>query len=51
MAKEATTGDRVCVAFQEKTGFSGILLGGGMVKYWSNINHIKRCKLNWLKSN
>jgi len=46
MAAEANSGDQVLVAFLVITGF----FGGEMVKYCSNIKHLKRCQLKWLKS-
>jgi len=47
MAEEANSEDRVFVAFLVNTGF----VCGQMVKYCSNIKHIKIYQLKWLKSN
>jgi len=46
MAEEANSGDRVYVTFLVNTGF----FWNEMVKHCSNIKHIKRCQLRWLKS-
>jgi len=46
MAEVAHPGDRVFVAFLVNTGF----ILGESVKYCSNIKHIRRCQLKWLKS-
>jgi len=46
MAEEANLGDRVLAASLVNTG----LFYGERFKYCSNIKHIKRCQLKWLKS-
>jgi len=46
MAEVAHPGDRVFVAFLVNTG----IFFGERVNYCSNIKHIKRCQLKWLKS-
>jgi len=46
MAGEPNSGDRLFVSFLVNTGF----FWGEMVKHFSNIKHIKRCQLKWLKS-